>query len=119
MVFDDIIVGSGSSGAVLAARLSEDSDRKVLLIEAGPDYPSVASTPGTLLDGRHLPSNHDWGLTAEMVRSRLAALGFGQRDLARAAQVTDSHIFPWLTRRKSPPARDRTDIHEKMGAFLR
>jgi len=53
-----------------------------------------------------------------LVRSRLATLGHGQKDLARAAQVTDSYISQLLTRKKAPPARDRTDIYTKMEEFL-
>jgi transcriptional regulator with XRE-family HTH domain len=54
-----------------------------------------------------------------VIRSRLATLGCPQKDLARAARVADSYISQLLTRKKAPPAPDRTDIYPKMEAFLR
>jgi choline dehydrogenase len=71
MEYDDIIVGGGSAGAVLAARLSEDPGRRVLLLEAGPDYATVESTPADLQDGWRMSLRaHDWGLTAQAVPGR-------------------------------------------------
>ena len=42
-----------------------------------------------------------------------------QRDLAKAANVTESYISQLLTRKKLPPASDRTDIYPKMEKFLK
>jgi len=54
-----------------------------------------------------------------VIRHRLEDLGLEQRDLARAARVTESYISQLLTRRKAPPAPNRTDIYDRMDKFLR
>jgi transcriptional regulator with XRE-family HTH domain len=54
-----------------------------------------------------------------VIRQRLEAFGLDQRELARAADVTESYISQLLTRKKAPPAPNRTDIYEKMDTFLK
>jgi len=53
------------------------------------------------------------------IKQRLEQLGLEQKDLATAAGVTDSYISQLLTRKRLPPAPDRTDIYSKMGKFLK
>ncbi|HET7470977.1 MAG TPA: helix-turn-helix transcriptional regulator [Gemmatimonadales bacterium] len=54
-----------------------------------------------------------------VIRQRLEEFGLEQRELARAAQVTESYISQLLTRKKAPPAPGRTDIYEKIERFLK
>src|SRR5690242_5616108 len=54
-----------------------------------------------------------------VISRRLKELGLEQKDLAAAAQVTESYISQLLARKKAPPAPERTDIYDKMGKFLK
>ncbi|MFC1907025.1 helix-turn-helix domain-containing protein [Chloroflexota bacterium] len=54
-----------------------------------------------------------------VIKHRLNELGLEQRDLATAAQVTESYVSQLLTGKKAPPAARRTDMYEKMEAFLK
>lgn len=71
MRFDVVVVGGGTAGCVVAARVSEDPARSVCLLEAGPDYgPRTSGAwPEDLLDPRSFTFTHDWGAGGEDGRS--------------------------------------------------
>jgi len=65
MKYDHIVLGAGSAGSIVAARLTEDRERSVLLIEAGPDYPTIDSLPSEVKYGYAtatdiMTSDHNW-----------------------------------------------------------
>ena len=68
---DVVVVGGGSSGCVVGARLAE-AGASVVLLEAGPDYGPLADGrwPAELADARMLPVSHDWNYVSRIEPGR-------------------------------------------------
>ena len=76
---DHLIVGAGTAGAILAARLSEDPARRVLVLEAGPDYPDETALPESLRDSYRTPfGSHDWNLQVTVCQGRQGLMPRGK-----------------------------------------
>jgi choline dehydrogenase len=99
--YDVVVVGGGTAGCVLAARLSEDPDRTVCLVEAGPDYGPYADGrwPADILDARWLAiDSHCWERTDEGDRSQLRARILGGCSAHNACVIlrgTDADYDEW------------------------
>ena len=74
--FDVLVLGGGAAGCALAGRLSENPDRTVCLVEAGPDYGHLSEGrwPADILDPRWLAlESHLWERADEEDRSQSRA----------------------------------------------
>jgi choline dehydrogenase len=105
MRWNFIIVGAGSAGCVLAARLSERADSSVLLLEGGPDYRSESALPPEIRSGLGLAFSHDWGYGSEpgrlgrsvpLPRARLVG-GCSATNAALALRARPTDFADWAS----------------------
>ena len=78
-----VVIGAGSAGCVVAARLTEDADTSVVLLEAGPDYPDVHAAPEDIRNAFVFAgTDHDWGYISDGVTARADAVNLGSTSAA-------------------------------------
>src|SRR5688572_12451799 len=78
-----VVIGAGSAGCVVAARLTEDVDTSVMLLEAGPDYPDVLAAPEDIRNAFVFAgTDHDWGYISDGVTARADAVNLGSTSAA-------------------------------------
>ena len=119
MKYDVIVVGAGSEGATIATRLTEDPNRSVLLLEAGPDYPNFEHLPDDLKLGNNVWLSaygpHNWGYVAQVTPQQPNLTIPGARPPAGRARLTvrcstGAYRLRWPT-----PAKICVVMSERLG----
>jgi len=98
MKYDVIVIGAGSGGGTLAARLSESPDRSVLLLEAGPDYTDFEQYPDDLKFGYAptasvMGAPHNWSLTGTSNPSQPAPINVPRGKVVGGTSAINGQVF--------------------------
>ena len=98
MRYDVVIVGGGSAGCTLAARLSEDPNRSVLLLEAGPEYTDLETLPDELKLGYRqeasdIQSPFNWAYRGQGTAEQAVAMQVARGKVMGGSGSVNGQVF--------------------------